>query len=73
MRGVYAQAQDAGDIAAPGSAWTYTYIKCDHFTNPENIGIVKGGMGGITQAMAASARERGATLKTGATINHIID
>ena len=51
MQGAYAQAQDAGDIGAPGSAWAYTYIKCGNFTKPENNGIVKGGMGGITQAL----------------------
>ena len=72
MQGAYAQAQDAGDLNAPGSAWAYTFIKCGNFTKPENNGIVKGGMGGITQAMAASARARGATLQTDATIDHII-
>ena len=72
MQGAYAQAQDAGDLNAPGSAWAYTFIKCGNFTKPENNGIVKGGMGGITQAMAASARARGATLQTDATIDHIV-
>ena len=43
MQGAYAQAQDAGDLNAPGSAWAYTFIKCGNFTKPENNGIVKGG------------------------------
>src|SRR5438132_7634529 len=56
VRGAFIQAHDAGDPSAPGSAWVYAYIKCNTFTPPENIGIVKGGMGAITAAMAAAAR-----------------
>ncbi len=65
VRGAFIQAQDVGDPRAPGSAWCYAYIKCSTFSKPENVGIVKGGMGGITQALAAAARLRGATLRTG--------
>jgi phytoene dehydrogenase-like protein len=72
MRGAFIQAQDVGDPGAPGSAWCYTYIKCNNFSKPENVGIVKGGMGGITQAMASVARERGATLQTGAEVSRIL-
>ena len=72
VRGAFIQAQDVGDPAAPGSAWCYAYIKCNTFSHPENVGVVKGGMGGITQALASVARERGATLQTGVEIQHII-
>jgi phytoene dehydrogenase-like protein len=64
VRGAFVHAHDVGDPSAPGSAWCYAYIKCNTFTPPENIGIVKGGMGSITQAMAAAARSHGATLET---------
>ena len=64
MRGAFIQAHDVGDAGAPGSAWCYAYIKCNAFTPPENLGIVKGGMGTITQAMAAAARSHGARLET---------
>ena len=71
VRGAFIQAQDVGDAAAPGSAWCYAYVKCNTFSKPENVGIVKGGMGGITQALAAAARSRGATLRTGVEVTRI--
>lgn len=72
VRGAFIQAHDVGDPAAPGSAWCYAYIKCNTFTPPENIGIVAGGMGSITRAMAAAARARGATLETGVPVACIL-
>ena len=72
VRGAFIQAHDAGDPAAPGSAWVYAYIKCNTFTPPENIGIVKGGMGAITAAMAAAARSFGVTVETNAAIAGIL-
>ena len=72
MQGAFIQAQDVGDPSAPGSAWCYAYIKCNTFSKPENVGIVKGGMGGITEALAAVARERGATVQTGAEVERIL-
>ena len=72
VKGTLIQAQDVGDVSALGSAWCYAYIKCNMFSAPENVGIVKGGMGSITQAMAATARERGVRLKTGAVVNHVL-
>ena len=72
MQGAFAQAQDVGDVSAPGSAWCYAYIKCNNFSRPEDVGIVKGGMGGITAALAAAARERGATLQTGVEIERVL-
>ena len=53
VRGAFIQAHDIGDPGAPGSAWCYAYIKCSAFSRPENLGIVRGGMGGITQALAS--------------------
>ena len=35
-------------------------------------GFCRGGMGGVTQAMAASAEARGAKIRTGAEIEHIL-
>ena len=72
MQGAFIQAQDVGDPSAPGSAWCYAYIKCNNFSKPENVGIVKGGMGGITEALAAAARERGVTLQTGAEVERVL-
>src|SRR2546427_5862957 len=72
VQAAFIHAHDVGDPAAPGSAWCYAYIKCTMFSPPENVGLVRGGMGGITQAMAASARARGATLQTGAQVERIL-
>jgi len=72
VRGAFIHAHDVGDAAAPGSAWCLTYIKCNELTPRENIGIVRGGMGSITQAMAASARAHGAVLKTGVAVSGVL-
>jgi phytoene dehydrogenase-like protein len=72
IRGAFIQAQDAGDPAAPGSALCYAYIKCNTFSKPENVGIVQGGMGAITQAMARAAREAGAEIRTGVEVERLL-
>jgi len=72
IRGAFIHAHDAGDATAPGSAWCFTYIRSSAFTPRENTGIVRGGMGTITQAMAAAARSYGVTIQTGVTIEEIL-
>ena len=72
IRGAFIQAQDVGDPATPGSALCYTHIKCDMFSRPKDVGIVKGGMGIITQAMAASLRELGVSLRTDASVGQVL-
>lgn len=72
IRGAFIHAHDAGDATAPGSAWCFTYIRSSALTPRENTGIVRGGMGAITEAMAAAARSYGATIKTGAAISKIL-
>src|SRR3989449_371067 len=71
-RAAFIHAHDVRDPTAPGSAWCYAYLKCTMVSDPENVGLVKGGMGGVTQALAASARARGATLQTGAQVERIL-
>ena len=41
-------------------------------TADEDLGIVRGGMGGITQAMARSAQEAGVAIRTNAPVNSVI-
>ena len=72
VRAAFIHAHDVGDPTAPGSAWCYAYIKCAVFSAPENVGLVKGGMGGITRALAASAQACGATLQTGASVERVL-
>ena len=71
-RGAFIQAQDAGDPASAGSAWCYTHIKCAAFSRPADVGVVKGGMGGITTALARSAEAHGATLRTDAAVERVL-
>ena len=72
VRGAFIQAHDIGDPGAPGSAWCYAYIKCSAFSRSENLGIVRGGMGGITKALAESARSRDATLRSSVEVARIL-
>ena len=72
IRGAFIQAQDVGDPAAAGSAWCYTHIKYDVFSRPEDVGLVKGGMGGLAQALAASAQTLGVTLQCSAGVEQIL-
>ncbi|HLW46935.1 MAG TPA: NAD(P)/FAD-dependent oxidoreductase [bacterium] len=72
VRGAFIHAHDAGDVTAPGSAWAFTYIRSSALTPRENTGIVRGGMGSITQAMAAAARSYGATIQTSVTVSEIM-
>lgn len=72
VKGLLAMAWDAGDPDAPGSLLSGIYPAVSAFTPDENAGIVVGGMGGITQAMAASARSAGVTIRTEAEVESIL-
>ena len=63
---------DAGDPSAPGSALNLAYFECSRFSKPENIGIPRGSMGAITQAMASSARSCGAEIRTGTRVEKVM-
>ena len=64
-------AQDLGDPRAPGSALVYAYIKVNLRSAPGTVGIVKGGMGTITQAMARAAGEAGVEIRTGVDVARV--
>ena len=68
LQGATIQAHDVGDPAAVGSAFCQSYIRCDGYSRPEDCGIVRGGMGTITQAMLRSAEQSGATVRTGVSV-----
>ena len=72
VRGSFVQVQDVGDPEAAGGAFCYTHIRCDSFSRPEDIGIVRGGMGMIAESLAASAVERGVEIRTDATVERIV-
>jgi len=72
VRAAFIHAHDIGDPSMPGSAWAYSHIKCTTFSKPENVGLVKGGMGGISQALSRCARAHGAGLETGADVRRIL-
>ena len=71
MRAHTLNAQDIGDPRAAGSALGYAYIKVNLRSAPGTVGIVRGGMGAITQAMARAAREAGVALRAGAEVGRV--
>ena len=64
IKGWLAGAWDAGDPDAPGSLLSSIYPTVSAFTEDENAGIVVGGMGGITQAMARACQSAGVEIHT---------
>jgi phytoene dehydrogenase-like protein len=64
--------QDIGDPRAPGSPLCYAYIKVNLCSAPGTVGIVKGGMGGITQAMARAAQQAGVDIRTGVEVARVL-
>ena len=73
IKGVVCSAGDQGDITAPGSALVSAYFRLGTLRNDrENYGIVRGGMGEITQSMARSAEANGASIRTDAQVKRII-
>lgn len=71
VRASYTDAQDAGDVRAPGSIMSVAYYKTAMLSEDENVGIPHGGMGGITQAMARSAEASGVEIRTDVEIERI--
>ena len=72
VKGWLAQAWDAGDIDAPGSLLSATYLGVSAFTREGDYGLVQGGMGAITQAMAHSCRAQGVEIRTNARVEQIM-
>jgi phytoene dehydrogenase-like protein len=68
IKGWLASAWDAGDPDAPGSLLSAIYPTVSAFSADENVGIVVGGMGGITQAMARACQAAGVEIHTGAEV-----
>ncbi len=55
----------------PGSAYVIMHHIMGEHTGAGGWGFIKGGMGAITQALAASAREKGVDIVTGADIKEV--
>lgn len=72
IRGSFLQVQDVGDPDAAGGAFCYTHIRCDNFSRPEDVGVVRGGMGMIANALAESATDHGATIRTDVPVSRIL-
>lgn len=64
----YASIGTFGGPKSPGSAYVILHHVMGELAGAGGWGFVKGGMGAITQALAASGREYGAEIKTGAPI-----
>jgi phytoene dehydrogenase-like protein len=72
VKGWQVSALDAGDPSAPGSLLSASYIAVGLLTPPGYHGIVSGGMGGITQAMANACRSVGVEIRTEAPVERVL-
>ncbi len=72
MKGAHISTVGEGDPSAPGSIVSIAYEHCSTFSRTEDIGIPRGGIGQITQAMASSARDRGVEIRTGVKVDKVI-
>jgi phytoene dehydrogenase-like protein len=70
MRGVLSVSGVIGTWAGPRSAGT-AYVMLHHHIGETTWGFPRGGMGAVTQAMAAAARGFGAEIRTGAPVARI--
>ncbi|HZN18107.1 MAG TPA: NAD(P)/FAD-dependent oxidoreductase [Micromonosporaceae bacterium] len=70
MRGVLSVSGVIGTWAGPRSAGT-AYVMLHHHIGDTAWGFPRGGMGGVTGAMAAAARSFGAEIRTGAPVARI--
>ena len=65
---------DQGDISAPGGALeTAVFMHRSFREDSDNFGIVRGGMGSISESMARSAEARGASIRTSAEVKRILN
>jgi phytoene dehydrogenase-like protein len=75
VRSMYASDCFSGNFASldqPGSAIPFFHMAIGELDGePGAWGLVKGGMGGITQAMASFARSNGVEIRTDATVERI--
>jgi phytoene dehydrogenase-like protein len=70
MRGVLSVSGVIGTWAGPRSAGS-AYVTLHHHIGETEWGFPRGGMGAVTQAMAAAARAFGAEIRTGRTVARI--
>ena len=76
VRSMYASDCFSGNFASldqPGSAVPFFHMAIGELDGELGAwGLVKGGMGGITQAMASFARSQGVEIRTGAAVERIL-
>jgi phytoene dehydrogenase-like protein len=62
-----------GGPSTPGTAYTYGHHSWGEFNgNFGQFGLARGGMGAISEALAAGARHHGATIRTSAPVDKVI-
>jgi phytoene dehydrogenase-like protein len=62
-----------GGPSSPGTAYTYGHHSWGEFNgNFGQFGLARGGMGAITEALAAGARHHGATIRTSTPVDKVI-
>lgn len=62
-----------GSPGSPGSAYTYGHHSWGEFQGkPGQYGFARGGMSGVSDALAASARAHGVRIRTASPVDHVI-
>lgn len=72
VRAYFINAQDSGDPSAPGSVVSVAYGRSGTLGKQENRGIPRGGMGKVSESMAAVARARGVEIRTGVPVRKVL-
>ena len=60
------------DPSAPGSIMSNAYFEVSQFSRERDRGIPRGGMGAISESLAASARGFGAEIRLGSSVREVI-
>ena len=63
---------DPRGLYVVGNALPSAYYACNRYVDPADTGLPRGGMGGLTQAMANSARSNGVSIRTEAKVKRVI-
>lgn len=63
---------DPRGLYVVGNALPSAYYACGRFVDRADTGLPRGGMGGLTQAMAASAKSNGVTIRSSSRVEKVL-
>ncbi|MCE3268381.1 MAG: FAD-dependent oxidoreductase [Burkholderiales bacterium] len=72
IRAAFIHAQDVGTSTVKGGLLCNAYMRCSAFSHPENVGMIKGGAGQLSNALAAAISSMGVKILTNAEVTNIV-